>query len=96
MEDGENFDDIIKRADKALDFLEKRKEKKLVVVTHGFFLRAIIARVLLADSLTEGNFRNFQSRATMENAGLSAIKLSRGYRDFHWRLWIYNDHAHLG
>jgi broad specificity phosphatase PhoE len=96
VEDGENFDEIIERADKALDFLKKRTEKHLVVVTHGFFLRTIIARVLLNDSLTAANFKNFQSRATMENTGLSAIKFSKGYEDSHWRLWMYNDHAHLG
>ena len=96
VEDGENFDEIIERADEALEFLKKRTEKHLVVVTHGFFLRTIIARVLLNDSLTAENFKNFQSRATMENTGLSAIKFSKGYEDSHWRLWMYNDHAHLG
>ena len=95
-EDGENFDDLIKRADKALKFLEDRPEKYLVVITHGFILRTIIARVLLGDSLTESNYKNFQFSATMENTGLSAIKYSKGYEDTRWRLWIYNDHAHLG
>lgn len=95
-EDGENFTDLIKRADEALKFLENRPEKRLVVVTHGFILRTIIARVLLGDSLTESNYKNFQFSATMENTGLSAIKYSQGYEDTRWRLWIYNDHAHLG
>jgi len=96
IKDGENFDDLIERADKALNFLENRSEKHLVVVTHGFFLRTIIARVLLGKSLTEENFKNFQYSSTMENTGLSAIKYSKGYKDTRWRLWIYNDHAHLG
>src|SRR3989338_5518024 len=46
-EDCENFDDLIERADRALDFLKNRPEEELVVVTHGFFLRTIIIRVLL-------------------------------------------------
>jgi broad specificity phosphatase PhoE len=96
IEDGENFNDLIKRADKALKFLEERPEKSLVVVTHGFFLRTIIARVLLGESLSEDNYKNFQFSATMENTGLSAIRYSKGYEDTRWRLWIYNDHAHLG
>ena len=35
--DGENFDDIVLRADKALSFLKDRAEESIVVVTHGFF-----------------------------------------------------------
>jgi broad specificity phosphatase PhoE len=95
-EDGENFDDLIERADRALDFLKNHPGKELVVVTHGFFLRTIIIRVLLGESLTEENFKKFKSRATMENAGLSAIKYVKGWEKMEWRLWIYNDHAHLG
>ena len=94
--DGENFDDLILRADKALDFLKNRLEKELVVVTHGYFLRTIIARVLLGDSLTEKNFKVFQSRASMENTGLSVITYSKRWEGMTWQLWIYNDHAHLG
>lgn len=96
VEDGENFDDLAERAEKALEFLENRKEKSLVVITHGFFLRMILAKVMLNDSLTEANFKNIKSRAITENTGLSAIKFSKGYEDTCWRLWIYNDHAHLG
>jgi len=97
--DGENFDDIIARTDKALEFLQNREEKIIVVVTHGFFLRTIIAKVLLGNSLNGDNFWNFQSRVTMENTGLSVLKYgkySKNYGDISWRLWIYNDHSHLG
>ncbi len=96
VEDGENFDDLIKRADEALGFLKNRPEKELVVVTHGFFLRTIIGRVLLDKSLTAENFRNLQSRAASENAGISVVNYYKGWEDDRWRLWTYNDHAHLG
>lgn len=96
MEDGENFDDLIVRADRALEFLSNRKENPIVVVTHGYFLRTIIARVLIGRFLSGEIFRNFQRSAEMENTGLTVLK----YRDRFeekpaWRLWIYNDHAHL-
>ena len=94
--DGENFDDIIARADKALDFLRQRKEKVLVVVTHGFFLRTIIARVILGTLLTPESFRNFHATVGMENTGLSVLTYGTVYEGTSWRLWIYNDHAHLG
>ncbi len=96
VEDGENFDDLIVRADRALEFLSNRKENPIVVVTHGYFLRTIIARVLIGRFLSGEIFRNFQRSAEMENTGLTVLK----YRDRFeekpaWRLWIYNDHAHL-
>ncbi|MBC7836536.1 histidine phosphatase family protein [Acetobacteraceae bacterium] len=96
VEDGENFDDIIARADKALDFLKNRPEKSILVVGHGFFMKTIFARVLLDTSLSGDNFRNFQARAKTENTGLSALIYDKVLENFSWRMWIYNDHAHLG
>jgi broad specificity phosphatase PhoE len=95
-EDGENFDDLVARADKALDFLANRIEDRLVVVTHGYFLRTMVARVLLGGALTPEAFRNFQRRVLMENTGLSAMKFAQSSNGKIWRLWIYNDHTHLG
>ena len=95
-EDGENFDDLIIRADEALNFLSNRKEEKIVLVTHGYFLRTMIARVIFGDLLTPAAFRNFQRRVLLENTGLSAIKLCNTRDGLVWKLWIYNDHTHLG
>lgn len=92
VEDGENFDDLVARADHALDFLKNRKEEKFVVVTHGYFLRMIVARVVLGETFNPVVFKHFQSKISMENTGLSVLK----YRNHSWRLWIFNDHAHLG
>jgi glucosyl-3-phosphoglycerate phosphatase len=96
VEDGENFDDLIARADKALAFLQDRSEQSLVVVTHGYFLRTIVARVLLGDLLSGEAFRNIQRTATMENTGLTVLQYRESLEEKPaWRLWIYNDHAHL-
>lgn len=95
-EDGENFDDLVARADKALTFLQNRTEKSLVVVTHGYFLRTIIARVLLGELLSGETFRNIQRTAAMENTGLTVLQYRESFEEKPaWRLWIYNDHAHL-
>jgi broad specificity phosphatase PhoE len=98
VEDGENFDDLLARADKALEYLEAKTENTLVVVTHGFFLRTLIARVLLGNALTGEAHKNFQSKVSMENTGISVLKYGEAYEGGNtmWRLWIYNDHAHLG
>jgi ribonuclease H / adenosylcobalamin/alpha-ribazole phosphatase len=95
-EDGENFDDLLSRADKALAFLSDRAEQSLVVVTHGYFLRTIVARVVLGTTLSGDAFRQFQKSANMENTGLTVLRYHGGFEERpSWRLWIYNDHAHL-
>ena len=97
VSDGENFDDLVRRADEALTFLGNRAERSLVVVTHGYFLRTILARVLLGEMISGEIFRRFQRRASMENTGLTVVRYQGGFEEEPcWRVWVYNDHAHLG
>lgn len=92
-EDGENYDDALARADQALNFLAERPESTIIVVSHDFFLRVLIARAALGDSLTEGALRSWYTRIIkMQNTAISAIQ----YDGQKWGLWIFNDHAHLG
>lgn len=96
IEDGENFDDLMARADKALAFLQNRAEQSLVVVTHGYFLRTIVARVLLGELLSGETFRNIQRTAAIENTGITVLQYRDSFEEKPmWRLWIFNDHAHL-
>lgn len=98
IQDGENFADIVERADRALEFLRSRPEKSLVVVTHGYFLRTLIVRLLFGETLTGEMHRRFQTRAHhTENTGITVIRHHRGFEEApSWRLWVYNDYAHLG
>lgn len=96
VEDGENYDEITIRADKALDYLLKRPEKTLLVVAHGYILRTIVARVLLGRALEPQLFKNLQRVMPMENTGITVMVYEGAFeQDPCWRLWIYNDHAHL-
>lgn len=97
VEDGENYEEIVARADKALEFLEDHEGENLVVVTHGLFFRTMMLRVILGDSMTEANLKSFQHAATMKNTGLSVLQYSKWQEEKpKWCLWIYNDHSHLG
>jgi len=97
VEDGENFSDLVSRADKALSFLLGRPEKSMVVITHGYFLRTIVARVSLGNHLSGDSFRHFQKAVGMENTGLTILRYHENFEEKpSWHLWIYNDHAHLG
>ncbi|HUD81684.1 MAG TPA: histidine phosphatase family protein [Patescibacteria group bacterium] len=96
VSDGENYDAIVARADRALEYLNNRAEHSIVVVTHGYFLRTIIARVLLGDTLTGDSHRRFQTLAAMENTGITVMEYRDAFEEeLCWRLWTYNDHAHF-
>ncbi len=97
IEDGENFDSITKRARAALDYLYNRPERTFVVTSHGYFIRSIIATVLLADELTPSAARILhRSMFGMENTGMTVLLYEPAFQqEARWRLWSYNDHAHL-
>ena len=68
----------------------------MVVVTHGFFLRTILARVLLGEALTGPLLKRFQELASIENTAITAFEYREAYNEqAQWRLWTYNDHAHF-
>lgn len=96
IQDGENYDEIVARTNQALKMIENRPEESILVVTHGFFLRAIVANILLGNHLNGETFKSIQRIAWMENTGITVLRLAEGFEEgFAWRLWIYNDIAHL-
>ena len=95
-EDGENFDEIVDRADEALEYLAKRPDSRLLVVTHGYFLRTILARILLGDTIDDATFKHFQSRIRSTNTGITVLEHDTDLPSPSWRLLVWNDHAHLG
>lgn len=96
VSNGENYDDTVARVDQALEFLEKRPECNIAVVTHGYFLRAIVARVLLGDNLTGPIMKRFQERASVENTAITVLNYRDAFEEeLAWRLWTLNDHSHF-
>jgi broad specificity phosphatase PhoE len=92
---GENFEDLVARADAALAFLENRAETSIVAVTHGYFLRSMMARAVLGGHLSGENFRNFQRFASTENTALTVMRYRQAAGETGWSVRTYNDYAHL-
>lgn len=96
VSNGENYDDILSRVDRALAFLASRPESTLTVVTHGYFLRALVARVLIGNSLSGPIMKHFQERTSTENTAITVLNYDKVFeQDFDWRLWTFNDHSHF-
>jgi phosphoserine phosphatase len=92
--DEENFEDLKLRAEKALEYLLNRKEEKILVVTHGFFMKIVLAYVVLGMELTGRECVRFIRTVNMENTGINVFEFDE--KKSKWKLWIWNDHAHLG
>jgi probable phosphoglycerate mutase len=96
VEDGEGYDDILSRAKAALHSLLQRPERHLLVVTHGYFLRALVTTALLGEALTLASYRSVLKGMAMENTGVTVLVYEDAFEQApRWRLWVYNDHAHL-
>jgi broad specificity phosphatase PhoE len=91
-EGAENVFDVLKRADMCIEVLEKSTSRNIVVITHGAFLRALSAHLLLKrsrhiESLLSLSF----SLWTMSNVGITEFMIVDG----EWKLFTWNDHAHF-
>ena len=94
--DEENFEDLRDRAEKALAFIASRPEEHVAVVTHGFFMRIVMAYVVFRDKLTGKECELFMRTFHMENTGLTVLKHNGQDKEPSWFVWVWNDHAHLG
>lgn len=93
--DEENFEDLKARASKALSFLIAHEKESLLVVTHGLFLRVLLAQATLGDAITAPIMSTFLGTYHTSNTGLTVF----GYdekRPNPWSIINWNDQTHLG
>ncbi len=96
VSDGEHFVPLRSRARAALAYLEKREEQNILVVTHGFFMRAMLAYVIFGETLTGAELKKFIYATRTENSGITVITDDSNVSNSPWRIRVFNDHAHLG
>ncbi len=97
--DGENFDDLKDRIAQAFHFLEERTEQDILVVTHGVFLRMMVAYAFYGESLTPELFEPITRTLVTKNTGITVMRHdieSKSKWERPWTLLVWNDHAHLG
>lgn len=92
--DGEHFGLLKSRAEAALQYLKERQENELLVVTHGFFLRALFAYIVFGERLTGSELRKFIHAMRTTNTGISMITDDRNGSPG-WHIRLYNDASHL-
>ena len=96
FEDEETYEELVARADRALTWLAERPEQGIIVVSHGFFLRLLLARAVLQDALTPSVLLRFVYHTCLWNTGLSELHYLGEEAHYPWRLITLNDRAHFG
>ncbi len=96
LADEENFNDLNKRAEAALTFLEKRPESHILVVGHGLFVRILIGRAVLGKDYTGRDCEHFIKTFRTTNTGITILQYQPEDAWGPWRVLAWNDHAHLG
>ena len=94
IERTESFEHLCIRAKQAVAFLENLSESRIVIVTHGRFLKFLTAYILLKEKLTEEIVVLFMLHTGTGNTGITMFKYDS--ERTHWRLITWNDHGHLG
>lgn len=94
LDDEENFDELKRRALAALLYLKERTEDNIVVVGHGLFLRVMLAAVIYGEELSAHECGRILGGMKTENTGISVIVEDNNWISG-WKLFIFNDHAHL-
>ncbi|MDB5187525.1 MAG: alpha-ribazole phosphatase [Candidatus Kaiserbacteria bacterium] len=94
---GDTFEMLRDRADDAIEYLETRPEETIVLVTHGYFMRILLARVLFGAKMTREQFAPFAWGLRVGNASISKLVYDIE-DDSHWSLWhleFWSDCSHL-
>lgn len=96
--DEENFEDLKSRALKLLDHAKGLGKENLLLITHGVFMRMVVAVAIMGEKLTSYEYWNFLISLVTENTGITILEYKNSKFDkenLKWRLIAWNDHSHL-
>lgn len=93
--DEETFEDLKMRAKNASQFIANNAGEHTVVVSHGIFARILMSYLLFSDSLSAHECLTFIKGFLSENTGLTILKYDEDKTDDNWKIFTWNDHAHL-
>ncbi len=90
--DEENFVDLKARAKKLLAFIKRRREKRIIMVTHGIFLKMVASYMLYGDNLTASQYNNLSYYNPINNASMAICSYTTHlFSPNEWKLLVWND-----
>lgn len=97
-EDAESGFEISERAEQSLKFITSRPENRILVVTHGFFLRFIFSNIFGLNKHIGHLQRNFFWCIQFKNTGISTVTFDESKINTFKTAWCVdsiNDYSHL-
>jgi len=92
VSDEENFVDLKKRAKKLLTYIKRRREKRIIMVTHGIFLKMVVSYMLYGEKLTATQYNNLSYFNPINNAGMTICSYTTHFfQKNEWKLLVWND-----
>ena len=90
--DEENFMDLKNRAKKLLKYIRHRREERIIMVTHGIFLKMVTAYMILGDNLTASEYNKLSYFNTIDNAGIAICSYTtHWFSKNEWKVLVWND-----
>ncbi len=96
--DEENFTDLQGRAKKLLRYLAFRPYTTILCVTHGIFLKMVLAHISYSQKLTPLIHATLTYLTTVDNAGITLVKYNPWNMFFGketWSIVVFNDIAQI-
>ncbi|MCX8008120.1 MAG: histidine phosphatase family protein [Patescibacteria group bacterium] len=90
--DEETFVDLRDRASLLIHHILSFKEKTILLVSHGDFIKVIVSVMIFGHDLDPKIALKFYEGLRMTNTGITVCELV----NHHWKLITWNDQAHLG
>jgi len=92
VSDEENFTDLKKRAKKLLSFIKRRRQERIIMVTHKIFLKMVISYMLHGDSLTASEYNSLSYFNPIDNAGMAICSYTHHwFKKDEWKILVWND-----
>ena len=92
ISDEENFTDLKNRAKKLLSFISRRWESKIIMVTHGIFLKMVVSYMTQGDSLTASEYNTLSYFNPVNNASICICSYTHHwFKKNEWKVLVWND-----
>jgi len=90
--DEENFTDLKKRAKKLLTYIKRRPEKRILMVTHGIFLKMVVSFMLYGEKLTASQHNHLSYLNPVNNASMTICSYTTHFfKRNEWKILVWND-----
>ncbi|KKQ02576.1 MAG: hypothetical protein US12_C0029G0006 [Parcubacteria group bacterium GW2011_GWA2_36_24] len=88
----ENFTDLKTRAKKLLKYIKRRKEKRIIMVTHMNFLKMIVSYMIHKNTLTASQYNTLSYFNSLNNASITICSYTpHWFKKDEWKILVWND-----